>query len=220
MSIKIKQSFDFKFDRARIFEDLSLYGLLFSNLFSIVVALWQSWNLQEIMWVYWGQSIFIGVINFIRMIRLESFSTKNLKINNQPVPETRAAKIKVALFFLCHYGFFHFVYFFFLWEALPLSALNSNALVFLLLCGFGFLGAHGYSYRYNFNRDFKSSKPNLGTLMFYPYMRIIPMHLTIIIGSSLNGNGPLVLFMIIKTFADLGMHAVEHQIFQKRDISK
>lgn len=54
----------------------------------------------------------------------------------------------------------------------------------------------------------------LGTLMFYPYLRIIPMHLTIIFGSMM-GEGKVVLFMILKTVSDAAMHMVEHALFRK-----
>jgi hypothetical protein len=49
--------------------------------------------------------------------------------------------------------------------------------------------------------------------MFYPYARIIPMHLTISFG-SLSGDA-LPLFLVLKTFADATMHIVEHNVLRK-----
>jgi len=83
---------------------------------------------------------------------------------------------------------------------------------------FGFMGSHGFFYRYNLQNDFKDQKPNLGTIMFYPYLRIIPMHLTIIFGSMLNTGGAVFLFMLLKTFADAGMHIVEHHLFRRKSL--
>jgi hypothetical protein len=75
---------------------------------------------------------------------------------------------------------------------------------------FFFLANHWYSYRRTLARD-QQGCPNIGTLMFLPYLRIIPMHLTIIFGnlSHLHGLFPLLLFGTLKTLADMAMHVVE-----------
>ncbi len=54
--------------------------------------------------------------------------------------------------------------------------------------------------------------PNIGTIMFFPYARVIPMHLTIVIGGHFTkgSQGALILFLALKTIADLIMHMIEH----------
>jgi hypothetical protein len=55
--------------------------------------------------------------------------------------------------------------------------------------------------------------------MFYPYARIIPMHVVV---SSMNlyvkSEGDLVLFLVLKTFADAIMHVIEHQVLRKGEL--
>ena len=196
--------------------DPSLWGVVFSNVMSMYLAITQGWELGQIMWIYWGQSVIIGVINIIRMLSLKDFSTKGMKMNDQPVPETHAAKRQTALFFAFHYGFFHFVYAVFLWDmhALDFSAMNEALWMMLALSLF--VGGHSYSFMHNFNADFRQQKPNLGTIMFYPYLRIIPMHLTIIFGGMIEAMG-MIIFMGLKTLADAGTHMIEHYLFQKPD---
>ena len=47
--------------------------------------------------------------------------------------------------------------------------------------------------------------------MFWPYARILPIHLTIILGTGvMDGSHALILFLGLKTAADLVMHAIEH----------
>lgn len=196
--------------------DFSLWVIIATNIVSIILALTQSWSLGEILWVYWGQSIVIGAINVYRILSLKEFTTEGMTQNGSPVPETQAAKTGVAFFFAFHYGFFHFVYFIFLLGLHPLTDMSADNLVFLLLIILGFFSAHGFSYRYNLDKDFKHKKPNLGTIMFYPYLRVIPMHLTIIFGSIMASTGALVFFMILKTIADAGTHMVEHHLFRKK----
>ena len=194
--------------------DPSLWGIIFGNLVSMVLAITQDWPLGQIMWIYWSQSVMIGVVNVIRMLSLESFTTKGMTMNDEPVPETEAGKRSVAIFFAIHYGIFHAAYFAFLWQEQPLNALNMTEAMLMLLGLSAFVGSHSFSYMHNLRADFRQKKPNLGTLMFYPYLRIIPRHLAIIFGSGIEAMGMLV-FMGLKTFADAGTHMIEHYLFQK-----
>ena len=71
-----------RFDRSAIF-------LILANIFTILFALWQQWNLAELIWIYWTQNLIIGFFNFRRILSLEQFSTENFKINNKPVSKKK-----------------------------------------------------------------------------------------------------------------------------------
>ena len=188
--------------------DLSLWALIASNLVTIVWALIGGWPLAIIIWVYWSQSVTIGILWFFKILTLKEFSTKDFKINNRSVKPTRGTKIQTAIFFLLHYGFFHFVYAFFLcvlYKAVMIWPILFMAGVFIIYQSFSFF--------YNKKWEDKQ-KPNIGKMMFFPYARIIPMHLTIIFGGWMSFGGfggkmTLLLFMVLKTFADVIMHIVE-----------
>ncbi len=201
----------------RVFKDLSLWGLLFGNVFAMFMALKQGWDLGEIMWVYWAQSAIIGIIAVLRILSLKAFSTKDFLMNGKPVPETTAVKFQIAGFFAFHYGFFHLVYAVFLWDELALDEVEPAQIQIFLLCVTGFAVSHGFSLLHNLRKDFRDKKPNIGELMGYPYLRIIPMHITIIFGGLFGGG--LFIFMALKSFADAGMHVLEHHLFrtEKRD---
>lgn len=201
-------------------DDLSLWFLLFSNIVTIYFAVTENWNLSTIMWVYWFQSITIGFFNFIRILQLKEFSTEGFKINGQPAQPTQGTKIFTAFFFLFHYGFFHFGYMIFLltgtFTKVYGNAPNFIELKYILLTALLFFINHIFSYFYNRPKDTK--KQNIGSLMFYPYARIIPMHLTIISGSAFGDS--LSLFLVLKTFADVIMHIVEHNVLRKGELPK
>jgi len=201
--------------RINPFSDQSLWLLLFSNIATIFFAITEGWSLSTIMWVYWFQSITIGFFNFIRILQLKEFSTEGVKINGRPVQPTQGTKFFIAFFFLFHYGFFHFVYLIFLLAGTFTKAYgntpNFTEVKYILLTALLFFTNHLFSYFYNKPRDTK--KQNIGSLMFYPYARIIPMHLTIIFGSSFGSALPL--FLVLKTFADVIMHSVEHNVLRK-----
>jgi len=187
-----------------IISDPSTRSLILSNLITIFLAVFQNWNILTVLWVYWFQSMIIGFFNFIRIISLKQFSTEGMTVNGSPVEPTYGTKIFYALFFAFHYSFFHFVYAM-VFKSLSETLIDLNSV--LLASGIFFLN-HMFSYFYNKEKD--SPKENLGRIMMFPYTRIIPMHLTLIFGSFL-GRGMLILFLLLKTLADLIMHVKEHE---------
>jgi hypothetical protein len=190
--------------------DWSALTLVVSNLLTIAIAVYQKWNPGTVMWIYWGQSVIIGVFNVVRMWTLQNFTTDGLKVNDHPVDPTTGTKRYVAIFFMVHYGFFHLVYAIFL---ASMAKVSPQDVAPILVCVAGFLVNHWFSYDYNKESD-STRKINLGTLMFFPYARIIPLHITIITGLMLSKTTwALVLFLSLKTVADLIMHAVEHRAF-------
>ncbi len=202
------------FDSEGPLADRSLYGILFGNLVTLAAALANDWSVGPLLWIYWGQSVVIGIANVIRMLRLREFSTAGFTSGDRPVPETEAGKRSTATFFAFHYGFFHFGYFIFLVSGRFGGVTGFADLIGIVVGVLGFALAHGYSLWWNEGRDFKDRKPNLGTIMFYPYLRIIPMHLAIIFGSS-RTDLALPLFIGLKTLSDAGMHLVEHALFRR-----
>ena len=56
----------------------------------------------------------------------------------------------------------------------------------------------------------KAKKRSIIGMMFWPYARIVPTHLFILFGAEF-GSVSFVLFIILKTIADIFMHATEHR---------
>lgn len=187
--------------------DLSALMLVLSNLFTIWLAWREGWTLVTIMTLYWGQSVIIGLFTALRMVSLRQFSTEGIKVNDKPLKNTPSAKLHAAGFFLVHYGGFHAAYFGFIYaqnEALPEMGRQ------FIICQAAFFLNHLFSFIYNLPRD-RERRPNLGRLMLFPYARIIPMHITIVCGAALVSSfAGILLFMGLKTVADVIMHIVEH----------
>ncbi len=197
--------------------DQSVYALIAANLLALLIAWYLRMSLRELMLVYWMQSVIIGISSAIRILSLKRFSTENLKINDQPVAEDPGSKVMVAGFFVLHYGFFHFIYLLFITFDANDAEPGGPALGYFL-CALVFAVNHGYSVRQNIRRD-AAGKPNLGTLMFLPYARIFPMHLTILLGGALFGGAwAFVLFGALKVAADVVMHTVEHHVLSKGSV--
>ena len=205
----------------------STLSLLFSNLLVILFAVIDKLSAADVLWIYWSQSVIIGIFNFVEILTLKEFSTAGFRQGSRPVPPTKAAKYSTATFFLVHYGFFHFVYAVFLGVfshvAGPGSAGRGKG--FLFYSAAIFFGR--YLIDFVASRNFERQEiPNLGRMMLAPYVRIVPMHLTIILGAFIGVAGSfsagadmaiLVLFTGIKTAVDLITHSVDLTASGKRD---
>lgn len=202
------------------FTKLSTLSLIFSNILVILFAVIDDLSARDVLWIYWFQSVIIGIFNFIKIITLKEFSTEGFKQGNKPVPNTNAAKYSTGIFFLFHYGFFHLIYAVFLgvFSDFSNSKQAGSGTSFLLISAFTFLISYAIEF-YNSKKEESSDIPNLGFLMFSPYSRIIPMHLTIILGGFIGAAGGffstdtnlaiIVLFTSIKTIVDLITHSVD-----------
>jgi hypothetical protein len=194
------------------------------------------------MFAYWFQSVTIGVFTALRMLTLtfddmpKDALAKIAKFRDMAPAELEElrkmgvedvlpagfdmksgfvlVKLFLAGFFLVHYGLFHYGYIEFIGHSM-----DYNAPGLLLSCGV-FFANHLFSFAYNLaNKRFP--KENLGEIMFTPYMRIIPMHMTIVAGAFIFivlkalGFEPdtplLVLFLLLKTYADAMMHAKKYE---------
>lgn len=181
---------------------------------------------NQVLWIYWFQSVIIGIFNFIRMITLKNFSTEGFRQGNKQVLPTKATAISSGVFFLFHYGFFHLIYAVFLgsFSSSSNSDNNTNDVKFILVSAGIFLVSYLIEFL-NSKKEDSNELPNIGLIMFAPYARIIPMHLTIILGGFIGAAGSffssdtnvavIVLFISLKTIVDLITHSVDLKKFKK-----
>ncbi|MDO8647476.1 MAG: DUF6498-containing protein [Candidatus Diapherotrites archaeon] len=211
----------FPFIKNSFNKDPTVRLLVLSNISTIIFAIMLQWGLNDILFTYWIQSALIGVFHFLRMAY---FKTEK-KINNKK-------KLGFALFFLLHYGFFHFGYLMFI--GIP----ESKMLAGILISALPFAANHAASLVYYLKNSKPKKAKDFGNFMFKPYLRIIPMHFTIILGgfffgiltiplfiySVFTGNPDqidalsmileipvIVFFMFLKTVVDVASHAIEHE---------
>lgn len=211
---------------------LSLLTLLLAN----GLAVWQfSVNggvILEVLWIYWLQSVVIGAVNVWRImsapLNLVSFQKTPLAAvaaTRGPVTNKLAA-VMAAVFFIVHYGMFHFVYAIFLiafsvpsTEVGGLSGVTTTGELFdgsinvgwVLLGGLVFAVHHILTFLIERRqlKEHPEQAPTIVETMGRPYSRILPMHLIIIFGPwvalSLGSSYVFVVFMVLKTLADLGL---------------
>ena len=76
--------------------DPALRALIVSNAVTLVIALFEGWSLEPLLFIYWAQSVIIGVFHIRRMLNLKSFTTDGLKINGRPVAPVPQSKRQIA----------------------------------------------------------------------------------------------------------------------------
>ena len=185
----------------------SLLSLLLANLAVIIMAVINKWQIEDTLWIYWLQSLIIGLFQAIKMAALRQFSTEGMAFNNRPMPPTQASKTKIIAFFLFHYGFFHFIYAIFLAQFFHIDAWKTA----IPAVGEFFIN-HGLSFLLNRQAD-KNRAPNLGRLVFFPYIRIESSHLILMAEALLPPSAALLIFsLLLKTAADAFMHLAEHRL--------
>ncbi len=202
---------------ANSLKDPTSISLVISNLLILVFAVAENTSLMTILWIYWCQSVIIGIFNFFKILTLKDFSTEGVKTAPEFMATSGTLKIFLAGFFAVHYGFFHLIYAFFLGTfsmgGFFSTTANSIDFGFILTAAALFFLNHLFSFLYYRNKQ--TTRENIGKVFIFPYARIIPMHLTIIFGGMLLSLGllqhfVLVFFLLLKTIADLAMHAIEH----------
>jgi len=215
---KSSVSVDLAPKKRKIVLDQTLLALIISNILTMGFALAYNWNIIIVLWIYWSQSVIIGFVNVLRILSLKDFSTKGVKASWGPARATTAFKLQIAGFFAAHYGGFHLVYAFFLliftFTNKAGTAIGLQDFVYIGLLAAVFFATHFFSFQVNKGRD--KDKQNIGRVMMFPYARIIPMHLTIIFGGVFLAGGQgsasvMLLFMALKTAADIAMHYLEHK---------
>jgi hypothetical protein len=160
----------------------------------------------------------MGIFNFFDMltsknpIPMQNSNTNlmdTLSANTPEVTITEDRKVSwqsskgVALFFLFHYGFFHFVYMIFLFTMKPRYPINWDIFKYFLAA---FFIGQVITFIQHKIRE-RKYRSNMGAMFFIPYLRILPMHLTILIPSFLHITN-LGIFLILKAFADTVMYIV------------
>lgn len=194
------------------------------------IATWQfiihDGSILQVLWVYWLQSVIIGIINIVRIIssplKISNFnsSTQTGQHGTNIASISHLIKYGLAFFFASHYGFFHLVYAFFLVKfGSPIISVNGSApgsldlgtvsAGILLLNGLIFFIHHVISLAYERAqlKEQPGEAPDIREIMSRPYRRIIPMHIIIISGPfvsiAFNNNALFFIFITLKVLVDL-----------------
>jgi hypothetical protein len=211
-----------------LIHNFPVVSLVFANILTIVLAILGNWDLATVMFIYWAQSIIIGIFSVVSILGAD---TAALGADLQKPIDERGGYEKItprfvwtykcimAGFFTLHYGLFHWGYYTFIVESGLFGTVNFADPGIWLSCGL-FFANHFYSY-ITYRNEGPKGAGYVNEQFFTPYRRIIPMHLTIIFGSivifvlevfGITSTMPvLVLFLLLKTYSDINAHLIKHE---------
>lgn len=182
--------------------DSTVWTLVIANLYPLISVLQGTATAMSIVILYWLQSVLIGLVAFFRLFFIET-----------------GAKGQ-AIFFLLHYGFFHFVYSIFLFGFAKAASPNTTIDATWLASAIGlFAFHHGRSFivhkqEYEEKMEGLDARARQSKIFATPYLRIIPMHLAIIFGGALSGLlggfAVALILLVLKTVSDVFVHVVSH----------
>jgi hypothetical protein len=185
----------------RIAYDPSFWLLIAFNGYCIIYYSQNADSFFDIVWLYWGQSVLIGLFNFIDLLTIRQPAAGSFSMNDKQIEKWGNTGCS-AFFFLLHYQFFHLVYFLFLFG----DSEGKWDMKFILIG----LAAVSAELLVNFIRNKirqRTEAVNVGKMFFLPYLRIVPMHLMILLPTFL-GIEASVVFLLLKTIADLAMYLI------------
>ena len=192
-----------------IISDQEFWLILLFNVALIVTYYLGETSASLVIILYYFQSLFIGLQYFIRLAAIGMMYHKLDPKHN---------RFAVALFFLFHYGFFHLVYFIFLISIvvkMPGSVDPGAVKLFVL----ALLGNTVLSTISDIKKDLTVPKVPV-VVMFQPYFRIVPMHLFIMLAFATDSletlTNAFLLFIVLKTMADIGMHIAVNKTYRDK----
>jgi len=199
-----------------VWTDLSSWALVITNIVTITAAYLQHWPFSTIIWVYWCQTLIIGVFAFLRAISLTDLSPT--RVDRLRLRFSHAGKLRAGAFFLAHFTVAQACLTFILWMLIgPVTNVNAMVLLFsatLFFCN------HCFSYVYNKKRERIVTK-NIGLALLRPYLRLLPLLASLLFAGMILAAfylirdqqlvpiAYLVLF-VLKTGADVAAHMLEH----------
>ena len=189
--------------RKKIWRDPSFWVLIGVNGYLVYHYYHHPEIFTTLIWLYWSQSVLMGIFNFLDMLTIRNGNPQTNTINGKPGTATVAVKGFSAVFFAFHYGFFHFVYFFFLASMKVSGPIQWDFFKYFF---FAFLLGQIINFIQHKIQQ-RKQQTNLDAMFLTPYLRIIPMHLTILLPNFIPVSG-MGIFLILKSLADVGMYII------------
>lgn len=175
-------------------QDKSSKALIYANLLPIFGVLFLGWSVLEILYIYWLETVIIGFITIIKMLKVKATVADETGKKTPTTPRgPLILRVVLIIFFIFHYGGFLFGYFLFIFGAFPamLGTINNQipsnlSILGIIISGVGLFSSHLISYKQNFIGKNEFKKMNIMPTMFAPYKRIVVLHMTIIFGMFLS----------------------------------
>lgn len=201
----------------------SVFGITLSGLYPLLGVMYLGWNIQTILFLYWFENIIAGFWN-IQKMRIAEMPIAN---KDFVTPSDRGYSIReknrmVIIAFIFHFSIFTFAHGMFLKYVFLGSFIFSTSLIPAILLTFV---SYSFDYYENYFKKGEYKFVSSDNQMKEPYIRLIVMHLTIILGSFLvikvGGNNiwPLIVLVLLKVIIDVVATLLNDKKWLSKNIS-
>jgi hypothetical protein len=189
------------------FTDPAFLAIIAMNVYLVITYYRDPNSIHAIILFFWIQNVLIGLFHFLDMLTVQHTREGSFPIGNSG----KNAKGCSALFFLVHYSAFQVGYLIFVVMHIDMKQVNWHYVYisfWLLLAGM-FM-----QFIINKRRE-EGIEMNITSMIFLPYLRIIPMHLMIFVPALLHLSSYLV-FLLLKAGCDAGMYIISNRMINKQ----
>jgi len=164
-----------------------------------------------LIWLYWSQSIVMGFFTFLDILTAPKITADEfaaivaetgIKEENRSFVK-QVTKIGTAFGFLFFFSVLHLFYLVFIATMKKSGPFDWNMFKYFL---FAFVAGQVLTFIQHKIQQ-RKSRPNLGPSTLIPFMRVLPLHLTIILPTFLK-VGDMGFFLIVRSIADIIMYIV------------
>ena len=203
--------------------------LLISNALPLLGVLFFRWDLFTIMFLFWIENVFLGIINVPKMLLAQGQAnvTGPMPTNVRSFVITPVLNVFVTAFFMVHYGMFtaiHGVFVFVLFGGNSMRPSSMGPSLDAVLPHVqrmwvpvaAIIASHLVSFFVNYIGQEEYRRVSVQQQMAVPYGRIVVLHLVIIFGGiaiQLLGApwAAIALLVVLKTALDLAAHVGERK---------
>jgi Family of unknown function (DUF6498) len=179
------------------FFDPALWVLIGINIYLVYHYYQHPEVFTTLIWLYWAQSVTLGLFNFLDMLTVRTILKPDPSQPNSGSPMGRSS----AFFFLFHYGFFHVAYLIFIAIMKRSGPFDWGLFKYFLVA---FVAGQIITFVQHKIQQ-RTTPTDMGRMFFTPYIRIVPMHLTILVPAFLHVSN-MGVFLILKAIADVLMY--------------
>lgn len=204
---------------------LSPLFLVLANIVPVLGVIFYGWDIADILFLYWYESAIIGFYNILKILAHKGKSEIHPLLYMIP-------KLYAAVVFAIMFGGLMFIHVFLIYAIatveistgyIDIGAFEPTIIAMFAATWTGILSlfiSHGYSFIDNYFRGGERERSILKTLLTLPFSRIWLMQVTLICGAFLTlifGRHLylLLLFIALKTAADLSAHLKERGKFSR-----
>lgn len=189
----------------------ALIGILGANSLPIFGVIFLGWNVSDLMFMYWWESVVVGIFTLCKISKNEFpiDASRRMLLWGKEKPLSRSNYLQM---FSLHYGLFTAIHGLIVWVLFLRDwTWSSGVLVSMLVLGM----THGLSFVSNYLYKGEYLRVSLDQLMWAPYARVLVMQMTVLcVGMIVSVGGStmvgLLVLSVCKLIADLAGHLFEH----------